>query len=62
MKSNTDYEKELGRKAKHLPDLPPLFAQSRLGFERCWYGANEVTLEDLENYNAVYERIKRAAA
>jgi len=61
-KSNTDYEKELGRKAKHLPDLPPLFAQSRLGFERCWYGANGVTLEDLENYNTVYERIKRAAA
>ena len=61
-KSNTDYEKELGRKAKHLPELPPLFAQSRLGFERCWYGANGVTLEDLENYNTVYERIKHAAA
>ena len=43
-KSNTDYEKELGRKAKHLSGLPALFAQSRLGFERCWYGANTVTL------------------
>ena len=61
-KSNTDYEKELGRKAKHLPELPALFAQSRVGFERCWYGANRVTLEDLENYNTVYERIKHAAA
>ena len=61
-KSNTDYEKELGRKAKHLPELPALFAQSRVGFERCWYGANRVTLEELENYNTVYERIKHAAA
>jgi hypothetical protein len=59
-KSNTDYEKELGHKAKHLSELPTLFAQSRLGFERCWYGANNVTLEDLENYNTIYQRIKRA--
>jgi hypothetical protein len=61
-KSNTDYEKELGRKAKNLSELPTLFAQSRLGFERCWYGANNVTLEDLENYHTIYERIKHAAA
>jgi hypothetical protein len=60
-KSNTDYEKELERKAKHLSELPALFAQSRLGFERCWYGADSVTPEDLENYNSIYERIKHAA-
>ena len=29
-KSNTDYEMELVRKAKHLSELPRLFAQSRL--------------------------------
>ena len=61
-KSNTDYEKELGRKAKHLSELPTLFAQSRLGFERCWYGADSVTPEDFDNYNRIYERIKHAAA
>jgi hypothetical protein len=61
-KSNIDYEKELGHKAKHLSELPTLFAQSRLGFERCWYGANNVTLEDFENYKTIYERIKHAAA
>jgi hypothetical protein len=59
-KSNTDYEKELGRKAKHLSELLPLFAQSRLGFERCWYGAETVTSADLEKYNLIYERIKHA--
>jgi hypothetical protein len=60
-KSNTDYEKELGRKAKHPSELPVLFAQSRLGFERCWYGADSVTLQDFDNYNDVYEKIKHAA-
>jgi hypothetical protein len=60
-KSNTDYEKELGHKSKRLSELPTLFAQSRLGFERCWYGANNVTLEDFQNYNTIYERIKHAS-
>ena len=60
-KSNTDYEKELTRKAKHPSELPALFAQSRLGFERCWYGADTVTPADLEKYNRAYERIKHAA-
>ncbi len=59
-KSNIDYEKELGRKAKHLSELRPLFAQSRLGFERCWYGAGGVTAEELETYSSIYERIKHA--
>jgi hypothetical protein len=59
-KSNTDYEKELGRKAKHLSELSRLFAEGRLGFERCWYGADTVTREDLESYNRIYETIKHA--
>jgi len=59
-KSNIDYEKELGRKAKHLSELPTLFSLSRLGFERCWYGEESVTPADLEKYNLVYERIKHA--
>jgi hypothetical protein len=60
-KTNTDYEKELGRKVKHLSELPALFSLSRLGFERCWYGEERVTPADLEKYNLVYERIKHAA-
>ena len=57
-KSNTDYEMELVRKAKHLSELPRLFAQSRLAFERCWYGAGTVTPEDFAHYRTIYERIK----
>jgi hypothetical protein len=60
-KTNTDYEKELGRKAKHLSELPALFSLSRLGFERCWYGQERVTPADVERYKLVYERIKHAA-
>ena len=33
------------------PNCPRLFAQSRLGFERCWYGADTVTPEDFDHYN-----------
>jgi hypothetical protein len=61
-KTNADYEKELGRKAKNLSELLALFGQSRLGFERCWYGASHVTPADLEKYKTMYERIKHAAA
>jgi hypothetical protein len=60
-KSNTDYEMELVRKAKHLSELPRLFAQSRLAFERCWYGAGTVTPEDFAHYHTIYERIKNEA-
>jgi hypothetical protein len=61
-KSNTDYEMELVRKAKHLSELPRLFGQSRLAFERCWYGAGTVTPEDFAHYQTIYERIKNEAA
>jgi hypothetical protein len=60
-KSNSDYEKELRRKAKNRADLLALFVQSRLGFERCWYGRESVTLEAVESYRGIYERIKHAA-
>ena len=61
-KSNCDYENELGRRARHLPDLSHLYAQSRVGFERCWYGDGTLTAQDLEAYSDIYERIKHAAA
>jgi hypothetical protein len=60
-KSNSDYEMELRRKTIHRSDLLALFAQSRLGFERCWYGADSITSEELETYHGIYERIKHAA-
>jgi hypothetical protein len=61
-KSNCDYENELGRRAKHLPVLPQLYVESRVGFERCWYGAGTLTPQELETYGGIYERIRNAAA
>jgi hypothetical protein len=61
-KSNCDYEFELGRRARHLPQLPPLYTESRLRFERSWYGEYTLTPADLEQYAGIYERIKDAAS
>jgi hypothetical protein len=61
-KSNCDYENELARRAKHLPELPQLYVESRLGFERCWYGPGTLTPQELEKYGGIYERIRDAAA
>lgn len=60
-KSNCDYEIELGRRAKQIPELTRLYAESRLEFERCWYGEYNVTRADLDRYSNIYERIKDAA-
>jgi hypothetical protein len=61
-KSNCDYEFELARRARHLPQLPPLYTESRLRFERSWYGEYTLTPADLEQYAGIYERIKDAAS
>ncbi|HZC59611.1 MAG TPA: hypothetical protein VE154_06420 [Chthoniobacterales bacterium] len=61
-KSNCDYENELGRRAKDLPELPQLYVESRLGFERCWYGTGTLTPQELETYGVIYERIRDVAA
>jgi hypothetical protein len=61
-KSNCDYENELGRRAKDLPVLPRLYVESRLRFERCWYGPGTLTPQELETYGVIYERIRDAAA
>ncbi|MBV8141184.1 MAG: hypothetical protein JOZ60_03975 [Verrucomicrobia bacterium] len=60
-KSNIDYEKEIVRQTDRLSQLPALYRQGRLGFERCWYGSQSVSPADLENYSGIYERIKHAA-
>jgi hypothetical protein len=61
-KSNCDYETELGRRAKHLPELTRLYTESRIEFERSWYGEYELNRVDLERYGGIYERIRDAAA
>jgi hypothetical protein len=47
-KSNRDYARELERRSRRLPALPPLFALNVTRFERSWYGREPVTETDLD--------------
>ena len=37
-KTNLDYDRELGRRTRHLPHVRPAFRWLVQTFERCWYG------------------------
>jgi hypothetical protein len=57
-KSNRDYELELRRRARALPDLQAAFAENVGIFDRVWYGLHEVTEERLQRFQLNLERIK----
>ena len=57
-KSNRDYEQELRRRARALPDLQAAFAENVNIFDRVWYGLHEVTQEALQRFQINLERIK----
>ena len=57
-KSNRDYEQELRRRARALPDLQAAFAENVGIFDRVWYGLHEVTQEALERFQINLETIK----
>jgi hypothetical protein len=60
-KSNRDYERELFRRGHALADLPGLFSESVMSFERVWYGRHGVNLDLLEEFTSKVERIKAGA-
>lgn len=57
-KSNREYEVELRRRARALPDLQAAFGQNVTIFDRVWYGMHEVTQEALQNFQTNLERIR----
>jgi hypothetical protein len=57
-KSNRDYEVELRRRTRALPDLQGAFAENVGIFDRVWYGLHEVSRDVLEHFQANLERIK----
>ena len=57
-KSNRDYEQELGRRARALPELQAAFAENVGIFDRVWYGLHDVTQEALESFQINLEKIK----
>jgi hypothetical protein len=49
-KTNREYETELRRRTRALPDARRLFAANIAAFERSWYGMHEVPAEVLEEF------------
>jgi hypothetical protein len=59
-KSNRDYERELGRRARAWPDLQEAFTQNVSIFDRIWYGMHGVTQGVLQHFHTNWERIRTA--
>jgi hypothetical protein len=57
-KSNRDYEQELRRRARALPELQAAFAENVGIFDRAWYGLHDVTHEALQRFQSNLEKIK----
>jgi hypothetical protein len=57
-KSNRDYEQELRRRARALPELQAAFAENVGIFDRVWYGLHDVTQEALQRFQMNLEKIK----
>ena len=57
-KSNRDYEQELRRRARALPDLQDAFAENVGIFDRVWYGLHDVTREALQRFQINLEKIQ----
>jgi len=61
-KSDRDYERELDRRAHALPNVPPMFAENMLVFQRVWYGMHEVDQVVVDHFTANYGKLKTAVS
>jgi len=57
-KSNHDYETELVRRTRALPELQSAFSQNVALFDRVWYGRHEVSPEGLAQFRSNLEQIR----
>jgi hypothetical protein len=57
-KSNREYARELERRLRGRPDLPVLFAENMLVFERVWYGRHPAGAETLVWLGGNLDRLK----
>ena len=56
-KSNGDYVRELGFRARERNELRACFGDNVRSFDRAWYGWHEVTREVLEHFRGNHQRI-----
>jgi len=57
-KTNRQYEIELRRRTRDKAEVARLFSQNARVFERSWYGDHFPTLEIVDHFLAVFERMK----
>jgi hypothetical protein len=57
-KSNHDYETEVNRRARGLPELRAAFSANVNSFDRAWYGLYDVTGAGLAQFQSNFERIR----
>jgi hypothetical protein len=57
-KSNREYESELRRRARALPDVQDAFSQNVAAFDRAWYGLHAVTQDALHEFQSNLARIR----
>jgi hypothetical protein len=57
-KSNREYETELRRRARAVPEVQSAFSQNVAVFDRAWYGLHEVTSQALRDFQSNLARIR----
>ena len=57
-KSNREYEQELRRRTRAIPQIQNAFAQNVAIFDRVWYGLHEVTQETLQEFENNFQQIR----
>ncbi len=57
-KSNRDYETEVNRRARSLPELRSAFSANVSAFDRAWYGLYEVSAEGLAQFQSNLQLIR----
>jgi len=61
-KTNREYELEVRRRARQFQEARALFAVNIATFERAWYGAHSVAVEDTDAFRQRLQQIKAAMA
>jgi hypothetical protein len=61
-KTNREYETEIRRRGRAIPEAYGLFAANIAAFERAWYGTRAVSMDDVGEFRARVGRMKQLVA
>jgi hypothetical protein len=57
-KTNREYEVELRRRLRTLPEARALFGANVAAFERAWYGLHDVAIDDIGEFRSRSDQMK----